>query len=89
MVIQGRDVWKAEPTGREAELVEVEPEFQGSEARAPKEVELVAWRRGLSQGGEARFGEAEPVLQGGGASCGEAGAEAVPGQAAQASLAPC
>lgn len=35
------------------------------------------------------FGKAELMLQGGGASDGEAGAEAVPGRAAQASLAPC
>lgn len=35
------------------------------------------------------LGEAEPILRGGGVSDGEAGAEAVPGRAAQASLAPC
>lgn len=35
------------------------------------------------------FEEAEPMLQRGGASDGEAGTEAVPGRAAQASLAPC
>lgn len=35
------------------------------------------------------FGEVEPILRGGGVSNREAGAEAVPGRAAQASLAPC
>lgn len=32
----GWDVWKAEPTEREAELVKVEPEFLGSEACPPE-----------------------------------------------------
>lgn len=29
-------MWEAEPTGREVELVKVEPEFLGSEACAPE-----------------------------------------------------
>lgn len=83
-------MWKAEPTGREAELVNGESEFQGSEAKP------VLQRGGVSvMGAETKskrqglFREAEPMLQGGGASDGEAEAEAVPGRAAQASLAPC
>lgn len=82
----GRNMWKAQPTEREAELVKVE--FLGREACVPSSgasvegAETESKRQGL-------FGEAEPILRGGGVSNREAGAEAVPGLAAQASLAPC
>lgn len=68
--------------------MKVEPEFLRSEAciqRGGASVvgaETESKRLGL-------LGEAEPMFQRGGASDGEAGAEAVPGRAAQASLAPC